>query len=599
MGYIVNNSIAKITAEPDKVSFSSNPNFVEFSRLDRSDKNKKVDVYLKIINGGIGIDKPVSARTSVFNNMETERLGNDTVTPDIDFIDELPPSVILPPDLKPLEIRVIPVPFRISIIETKTNIVHTFEGTDDLKELNDKKFYTFRKTKKPLKSQLLKSAESLRECFFKNTFLRSNFEITLVLENGKPIPAIHIQSKGVGEEYEFKISMDEDLKSVMTYNDSVFNSKSNDSISSGFSNTEIQLFVQKDSGVFLGQDDKPDKMNVGAYIATLSKSYIGDPLWFDVNVLKAPVFSTDFLSSDSWCNAGTVQDYRFYAKRYISDTRKYENDLFYYSDVLYNITGYKRNLEEIDLSDYIYYTDRNNIIKPLTHQPELFHIKGQSQYFNFILSDPNHQTNNIEIAVCYDLFSKSGRKLGDSRIGQHKTTNQSLHIVNTLKLDIDDFLIDDNVGYVEVFLTANNKKISYPLCFNILPEHLYNVHDFAFLNSLGGWSSFNFAGTTSSDFKTSTETIYKTQAPNYSISSEIESVHSKEVTEKYTVQTMPLTARVYDWLKELSSSVAVYELSTKRYVIVDELNIKQNTKDDLFVLEMKYHYSDSYNARIK
>lgn len=554
MGYLVKKNIAEITAKPNKVSLSSDSNFIEFSSLNNSTIEEKVDIYLSIKGGGI-VDK-------VSNTSDEDK-------------EEKEP--------------------KISITEKKSNVKHTFEGTESLDKLNDRKFYTFNESDNATPYKLLKSAESIRECLMKNSFLRSNFHIELIISNGKPAPQIHIESKGVGKEYEIEITSDNSDFIDVSGSSS---SNSYDSISAGYSNSEIQLFIQKNTGVFLGENAHPNNKNMGSFFATLSKSYSGKPIWIDTNVLKDQIFSNTFLRAESWCNTGTVQDYRFYAKRYIRDTNRYENDLFYYSDVLYNISGYKRNLEEIEMYDYIYCTDKKNVIKPLTNQPELFHIKGQSQYFNFILSDPNHNEGNTDIALCYELFTSSKEKIS-TEDKQHSVKTGSLNIVNTIKLNLDQYINDGKVGYVEVSLTANNKKISYPLCFNILPTHLYKVNDFAFLNSLGGWSSFNFAGAASSDFKTSAKTIFKTHTPYSNISNEIESVYSKEVKEKFSVQTMPITLKVYEWLKELSTSIAVYELSTKRYIVVDELNIKPNTKDDLFTLEMKYHYSDSYNATIK
>ncbi|SBW07338.1 hypothetical protein KL86DYS2_13146 [uncultured Dysgonomonas sp.] len=58
---------------------------------------------------------------------------------------------------------------------------------------------------------------------------------------------------------------------------------------------------------------------------------------------------------------------------------------------------------------------------------------------------------------------------------------------------------------------------------------------------------------------------------------------------------MPVRREVCNWFKEMSASRMVYELATQRYIIVDEMNIKPNSKDELYRVEMKYHYSDSYN----
>jgi hypothetical protein len=170
-------------------------------------------------------------------------------------------------------------------------------------------------------------------------------------------------------------------------------------------------------------------------------------------------------------------------------------------------------------------------------------------------------------------------------------------LVNTICLDVDTAVLDRyaTAGIVCVCLCRNGLPAGEALTLRILPDCLYRVNDFAYLNSLGGWSSFNFGGTEQTDFKADAVTIHRTPTPGCTVSSRIESVFGKGVSEQFTVQTAPLTRQTADRLKEISASVAVYELSTLRYVIVEELTVKHNSKDDLFALQMKYRYSDAYN----
>ncbi|MDR2954585.1 MAG: hypothetical protein LBV43_05850 [Prevotella sp.] len=429
---------------------------------------------------------------------------------------------------------------------------------------------------------------------------------------------ISLEPKGRGSQYTFTYKLP--ANSIFYFLTSRFDeNQDNDSIRQDATDCEIQLEVYENNGIFLGMNDKPEQAyqsggmyyngalnKLGTHIASLSKRYYGQPLWFNLNSIKKAGYSTAFLSGEGWCDAGTMKNIRVMASRY-SDGRK---ETFHLSDTLYQITGYGRTLEENDLSGYIFDTALQNTISPLTTQPQVFHIKGQSQYFNFILSDSQHETSYAknELAVTYKLFTTSNRTI--TEVTDHKQKLNKFEMVNTIRLDIGR-LIDEypNVGYVEAYLSwrletepsqeEQYRIVSHPLRFQILSECLHKVNDFAFLNRLGGWSSFNFAGTEKTDFKASATTNYKTHTPDKLISSEIESVYNKSVTEQFSAETMPVTKEVCDWLKELSTSRAVYELSTKRYVIVDELNIKHDTKDELFRLEMKYHYSDAYNARIE
>jgi len=540
MGFFTK-KIAGESIEPAVVSLSGNPNYIQFESLNDSSANKHIEISLQVLETSLDLEK-------------TE----------------------------------------IIIVESESNTRHELIGTRNRNEVNNSTFFVH--------EDKAITAENIRACLMSDIFFRSNFYMTIpavnntsLLDNGA---TIIIKSIGTGPNYAFTFeSIDQDFLKL-TGNPS--DTTNNDSISGGALDCEIDLELYRNTNIFLGVDDTPQSnQSLGTYIANLTKAYFNNPIWFDLNALIGSnrIFSNKFLDSDSWSNTGTVTDFRFIARKFDGVNR----EPFYISNALYAITGHNRNLEANDLSEYIYNTQVKNIVKPLTKQPTLNHIKGQTQYFNFLLSDPDRNINlggsEYNLGIMYKLYSQS-KKL-KATVVTHEQNRKLFNVVNTIKLDIDGAIEDANIGYVEVCLCRSGKQISEPLLYTILPECLYKVNDFAFLNSLGGWSSFNFAGTETTDFKSSTNTIHKTQTPDHTISSEIESVYSKDIEEQFIAQTMPINETVCNWLKELSSSIAVYELSTKRYIVVDEMNIKPNSKDELFRLEIKYHYSDSYNGLIK
>lgn len=503
---------------------------------------------------------------------------------------------------------------RFTIRESKTLTSHVFEGTSDMSKISDKSFY-IGPYDIPNSPEWIntpnKVAESLVNVLKQNYFIGNNFDVILppVKDTDGSLTrgtVIKLQSRGSGEDYAFEIIADDPRLSeaLFTIVGNPGEITSSDSFSEGHSPVELHLELYRDTGIFPGMDSTPTDGNIGAYVTTLTKSYANAPLWFNVNVLESKDYSQDFLNKENvWFNTDTVSNFRFAAKRLISTKNYYENSLFYYSDVFYAINGYQRTLETNDLSAYVYDTSKETKAKPLTTQPQLFHIGGQTQYFNFLLSDAGHDNEQGgNLAVTYRILSQSGHFLAEKVM--HAMPKHEFHAVNTIRLDIDGAIEEyPNAGRVEVCLSRslpdedNYTAVTEPLQFRILPSCLYKVNDFAFLNSLGGWSSFNFAGTDQSEFKTKTNTIFKTHTPDKTVSSELEAVFSKDVEEQFSVQTMPITRDVAEWLRELSTSKAVYELSTKRYIIVDELVIKPNSKDDLFRLDMKYRYSDTYNAK--
>lgn len=501
--------------------------------------------------------------------------------------------------------------------ETVTGIIHQFKGTRDKSETGDSVFYVDPADNKA-------TANNFRKCLIKDTFFGSKFNISppfraITNYNESTVNLteneyITLESKGTGEQFSFKYlefgKPDYIVQHLIGLSEFTYN---NDSISGGSANCEIRLDVYKDNGIFLGMNDTPEQAyysagseylgkrnKYGRYITSLTKAYFGQPLWFNLNSVSGTAYSNKFLTTSGWCNTGTMSDIRIIASRYLNGVNK----VFYLSNVLYHVNGYDRTLAKNKLSEYVYNTKTGNVIKPLTTQPELAHIKGQKQYFNFILADPGRGESlgekDYKIGLKYTLYSSSNRFIANVNLQEQDRTK--FDMVNTIKLNIDEAIDQQkNVAFVEVALYRSDKEepISEPLRFRILPDCLYKVNDFAFLNRLGGWSSFNFSGSEQTDFQSKASTYYQTHTPDKDTISEIESVYSKNVTEYFTAQTMPVTKEICEWLKELSTSKAVYELRTSRYIIVDELNIKPNTKDELFRLDMKYHYSDSYNAVIE
>lgn len=529
---------------------------------------------------------------------------------------------------------------RFVITEKKdTSQKHTFQGTYDDSRVSDTVFRLVENDKAAV-------AENIRACLLRNSFFRARFDISIPLQktekglaNGE---TIIIKSLGAGELYEFTF---EDEKENPLYDPDFLkiegdprHSTNHDPIDAGMGNVDIEAEVYTETGIFLGEDDSPlSRDTLGKHVATMSKAYFGQPIWFDVNALMNvnKTYSDDFLRPSKlppnakeeekeqerirniWMNTGTVNDVRLVMKKYNGSSR----ETFYHSNVLYAVTGYARTLDKIDLDgEYVfeYEAKTKKLIKPLTTQPALPHIKGQVQYFNFLFKDPDHNLkgheNDFRLGIRYDVYTQSGKFMLRVVPEESFVPKGKCFMANNILLDIDKVVVQAEkeyaekmqipeeyvkAGIVKVSLCCNNRQSSYPLEFRILPECLYKVNDFAFLNSLGGWSSFSFGGESITDSKASANTIYSNHIPGHTVSSRIESVFDKEIKETYSVKTLPVDASVAEWLREIASSVAVYELSTRRYIIVDDFNIKHNTTDNLFTFEMKYHYSDTYNAVIK
>lgn len=482
----------------------------------------------------------------------------------------------------------------ITFIQLSDGTKKTFRGTNNKNNVGNNIFY--------LDTDRTIVARNLAECIKKDSWFNANFDIEVpfnyngtIVSNGN---TINIISKGGGSKYTFSASTYDNTFCSTAGTPSV--STNNDSFDNGNGNTSIELEIYKDNGIFLGVSDIPDSNSLGTYVTTLSKFYYKDNVWYDTNAIASKMlgYSNSFLNTEDWTDAGTMMEYRYIARLNNSSSIV----PFYISNVLYVINGYDYTLNENNISDYIYSVDDNNVVYPLTNNRFRNYINGQSEYFNFILNDSNHNNSiddefNFELLYKYYTYSKDFI----ASVEKSSKSRMSMNMVNTIKVNTDIDTIENKynktVGYIEVFLIkGDGNEISYPICYDVAPECLNEIKSFAFLNRLGGWDSFNFNGVTKTDFNPKdVKTLYKTQLPDYNISSEVESVYSKTNEEYYTVTSSVIDYTTMDWLRELADSKVVYEVNSKRYVIVDEMKMEYNDDDNSFQVSMKYHYSGRYN----
>lgn len=601
MGYFTNNKIADVS-EPQRISLTNNPNFVVFDLKQKQETNQAIDVRLSV--------------------------GHTTFAPTLS--DEKQEEALK-------EIAILE-------IEKPDKERSVFVGTYNKQKVNDNSFYVARCGEKHFADIALTeaqaqaiTAENLKACLMKDSFFKNNCNISmlpLVLNSAQQIldesNTVVISAKGLGEKFNFKVLRFWELKATDQGN----SSEQQEYTQTIPANYQIELDIYNNLGVFLGAGVEYSQ---GEYVTTLSKSYFGKSLWFNLNSLmgKQAKYSTHFLEAPKankpWVDAGTISDYRFEARLFDGTSRR----MFFMSDALYIINGYNYTLENSKLeqadewgNSYILDFDQQFSqssfakVKPLSTRTKRTHVIGQTHYFNFLLKDNFHKVvlkpsplpSYPQIGLRYKMYTQGGQYIGEylDQIQQAKECS----IVNTAQLSLDKFLpvytnstgVNKTVGRIDVYLCRWHKDdyynineaevlVSTPLSFDILPQYLHSVNDFAFLNSMGGWDSTNFGGSSSSEFKTTASTIFKTLEPGFNQSSEIEKVNYKTVQEQYVVQTSPINLAVVNWLRELSTSPAVYELSTGRYVVVDDLTLKNNSKDDLFQVEMKYHYTDTFNSK--
>lgn len=464
---------------------------------------------------------------------------------------------------------------------------HSFTGTTDPTLVGGAVYY--------IAADHTDTAENIRQTLLADAWVAANFTIKIpatwtgtALQNSD---TLYITSNGYGAEFNIVLTAPNNTANA-AYTITITNATSHngDSISGEAVTAEISLDVYTDTGVFLGADDKPvSTAALGNYAITLSKTYTGVPVWFDLNALFAQYggYTVPPLIP-GWFKTGTLRTYRFIAR-----VTGINNYAFYLSNALYVLNGYGKASDPIDLTTYTY---SNSTIRLLTNKPRTTYIKGQREYLNFIFSDAQHGVAGIDnwsLKIVYRAYSTVGAYIGSTY--SDTVTRSNLNIVNTCVLRIDDALTAyPAAGLIKVALMRGNALISNDLEYTIRPAALHKLTQFTFLNRLGGWDSFNFDALPSDAVKVEFDTYTKTITPAHTKSDGIEAVYGAQLDDTITIDGAPVTDAVAEWLKELAASKAVFD-SANNYVLKSEftLTISDGARN-MQIPTMKYSLSETY-----
>lgn len=470
------------------------------------------------------------------------------------------------------------------VITAPDGTVHQFNGTTNPDEVGGNTFFISN-----LKSD---TAENLRRALLDDAWLAANFEITIPfnwvggsVSNGD---TLEIKSKGAGDDYELTIAQPINGAYTITWTSQT--SINNDSISGEASTAEIDIDVYTDPEVFLGGDDRPvSAEKIGTYITTLSKTYAGAPVWFDLNALfnQYPGFALPPSGFD-WFDPGTLKAYRFVAK--VKAVNSYP---FYQSNALYVLSGYGRPSEALDLTPYIY---ESSAVKLLTNKPKTTLVRGQKEYINFLFKDDQREVSNpieFSLKIVYRAYTTAGDFLGLTY--SNEIQRAELNIVNSCGLNFEPILdLYPNAGEVRVALARGAAIVSNDLLYEVRPECLHDLNAFTFLNRLGGWEVVNFESAAVNEVKPENSTYNKTITPDFKVGSSVETVYATTLEDTYTVEGAPVTDAVANWLKELAAARVILD-NAGNYVIIDEFTLKIDpVNKNMHVPKIKYRLSESY-----
>lgn len=465
--------------------------------------------------------------------------------------------------------------------------VRSFHGTTVASEVGGNTFF--------VSTERSDTAENFRQALLADAWVRSNFEVVVPFNWTGPQPVngnvVNIKAKGSGQEYLITVAAPNNVTNSAYIIDWVEpTSISGDSISGENSTAEIELDLYVDPQTFLGADDKPTTSEkIGHYLTTLSKTYAGEPLWFELNTIFNQYLGHNIPQlAAGWFPTGTLSAYRFVAK-----LRGVNSFPFYQSSALYVLNGYGRISEAPDLTEYTY---SQGTVRLLTNKPRTPYVRGQREYINFIFSDPQRGTPypvDFSLAVSYRAYTAAGDFLGV--VYDHAADREDFAMVNTCVLDLDKLLdAYPTAELVKVQLVRDNTPISNALEYDVLPECLHTLQQFTFLNRLGGWDNFNMDAEPIDEIKMQGLTYEKTLTPSFKLGDSLETVYKVTLDNTLTVEGAPVYDDVAEWLKEMAASKVVIN-NEGFYIIIEELELRVDPKNhNMHVPKIKYRLSENY-----
>lgn len=465
--------------------------------------------------------------------------------------------------------------------------IRTFSGTTIAENVGGSVFFVSTNTSD--------TAENLRLALLSDDWIAANFNITIPFEWAGPTPTnghmLNIRGLGAGDAYEFTIAAPDDVAdSAYHFNWNQETSTSGDSISGEAETAVIALDVYVNPDVGLGELDIPDSpQRVGTYLITLDKTYYaGEKLWFEVNALFNRYLPFNLPANTfGWFDTGTALVFRFIAK--VVGVNSFA---FYQSHAIFVIAGYGRPSDAPDMQQYFL---QDGGVRLLTNKPRTPYIRGQKEYLNFIFQDgleldePTGET----LRVVYRAYTTAEDLLGI--IYDHELPKADFSTVNTCVLNIDQVLDEyENAGIVRVSLAQGETILAEDLEYLVRPFCLHVLNAFTFLNSLGGWDTFNFDAKAQDEIKPNIETYNKTLTPDFKKGESLETVYTNRLDNPITVEGAPVSNAVAEWLKELAAARVVLD-GDGNYVIIEDFTLKQSaTSSNFHTPILKYRLSENY-----
>lgn len=444
----------------------------------------------------------------------------------------------------------------------------TITGTTDKTAVGGSVFY--------ISTNPLETTENIKAALLNDAYISANYTVfsDISWNDGAPeVNGVLMVALEWGQEYNL----------VMTASGATIgtaNGNMNDSIKGSEPMVTISADVYAVESRYI--QDLPPNGEPGKHIVTLSKTYSGSPIWFDLNGVAAQNlgFEDPMKPINTWFGTGTYSAIRALLRK--------GNEVqtpFFVTEILYTLSGYGNLSDERELAGRAF---RAAPVKTLTDRPETPYMKGQREYINFARGAA---LGGKVMQIIKRAYNGSGAYLGSRTVAGLRFENA--FIINSCAFNFDDLL---NAYPTAVKLTAalimNGSIASEVLEYTVNPECFHSENVFHFINRYGGWDTFNFDGTIETSSKPENETYQRTVTPQYDAAHGVEGVYLSDVETVVAVEGAPVNSEIAEWLRQFAAAKVILNNEGRR-IILEEFNLKISP-GEMVVPAFKYRYSDDY-----
>lgn len=424
----------------------------------------------------------------------------------------------------------------------------------------------------------LDTAENLKAALLNDAYVTANYDVysDITWNGGTPtVNGVVIHAKDMGGEFNLNVTGAGATVSTIS------NGTVNDTIRGSEPVVEVSVDLYRENADQYVHTSPPAG-SLGAPIITLSKSYNGTPVWFDLNGIAAQNLAfTPPPAINTWFNTGTLTAYRALVRK-----GNHTQTPVYISEVLYALTGYGQLEDPRELMPYVFTAAP---VKTLTERPVTPYIFDQREFITLLVGAPLTGKNLQLIRRAYD---GAGNFLGSSTIGAALGAS-NVKGVNSFSFNFNVLITQwPSTVRLTASLIMGGAIVTEPQEYIVRPECLHVKNEFYFLNRLGGWDTFNFDASTSEENKPTGETFTRTVTPDYTAAQGVEGTYLADVETVKTVQGAPISEDVAEWLKQLLAAKVILDMEGRR-VLIEDFTLRI-TAGDFVTPIIKYRLSETF-----